>query len=207
MKQSKDWIGCKNLEKMLGGGGKMKREENDFYATDPAAVEMLLDGLWWLSPRTHNIWECACGSGNISEVLKNKGYTVYSSDLVYRDYGIPGVDFLKQTKLIHERVNVIMTNPPYKYQTEFILHALELLPKYGLCIMLLNLNSLSGIDRYNRIFKCYPPEKILVFSRRVKCYRMNDKNSITLYGGSAINYAWFMWRKGYDCSTTIDWLI
>ena len=35
----------------------------------------------------NNIWECACGQGHLSEVLKANGYNVKSTDLIDRGYG------------------------------------------------------------------------------------------------------------------------
>ena len=63
-----------------------EREVDDFYATDPRAVELLLN-LEQFSP---DIWECACGAGHMSEVLNVHGYNVKSTDLIYRGYGMGG---------------------------------------------------------------------------------------------------------------------
>ena len=62
------------------------REENDYYATDPTAVKLLLQ----METFNHNIWECACGEGHISEVLKGEGYEVRSTDLIDRGYAEGG---------------------------------------------------------------------------------------------------------------------
>ena len=32
------------------------------------------------------VWECACGGGHLSEVLKTRGYDVKSSDIIDRGY-------------------------------------------------------------------------------------------------------------------------
>ena len=71
-----------------------EREKDDFYPTPQYAVEELLKREVFKG----NIWECACGEGDISEVLKQKGYSVYSSDLIDRGYGDTNVDFLKQNQ-------------------------------------------------------------------------------------------------------------
>ena len=71
-----------------------ERKAFDYYATDPKAVEMLLE-LEQFSPV---IWEPACGEGHISKVLQAHGYQVISTDLVYRGFGDPEpLDFLKET--------------------------------------------------------------------------------------------------------------
>ncbi len=85
----KDWIGNKKSTFVqLGASNHTKkgREENDFYATDPKALELFLNKLKEDKIELHNnIWECACGMGHLSKVLKNKGYDVYSTDIVYRN--------------------------------------------------------------------------------------------------------------------------
>ena len=60
-----------------------EREADDFYPTPPYAVEELLKREVFIG----NIWECACGEGDISKVFKNKGFEVISTDLINRGYG------------------------------------------------------------------------------------------------------------------------
>ena len=59
------------------------RIKNDFYPTPSYVVEELLKREVF----SGDIWECACGEGHISKVLKDNFYSVYSSDLVDRGYG------------------------------------------------------------------------------------------------------------------------
>lgn len=66
-------------------------EKHDYYATDARAVELLLEQETFTGP----IWEPTCGEGHISEVLKSNGLRVYSSDLIDRGYGCPGLDFME----------------------------------------------------------------------------------------------------------------
>lgn len=105
------------------------REPNDFYSTEPTAVQKLLE----YSPDINSggvIYECACGSGNLSLAMEEMGYKVISTDLIDRGFGISGIDFLQTAKL-PDGCRCIITNPPYKYASEFILHALQLLPMGG----------------------------------------------------------------------------
>ena len=59
------------------------RADNDYYSTDPRAIDYLLK----YETFNENIWECACGSGKLSERLKENGFNVRSTDLIYRGYG------------------------------------------------------------------------------------------------------------------------
>lgn len=97
-----------------------EREKNDYYATEPKAVELLLEQEIF---HTY-IWEPACGEGHISKVLKAHGYKVRSTDLIDRGYGEGEVDFFKEGK--SETPMDIITNPPYKYAKEFVEHALDI---------------------------------------------------------------------------------
>lgn len=67
----------------LGVRSKKSRATNDYYSTDPTAIDYLLK----YESFDKNIWECACGNGNLSKRLENYGYNVLSTDLVYRGFG------------------------------------------------------------------------------------------------------------------------
>jgi hypothetical protein len=89
-----DWTGnAKSIFTCNGASNHSdgERQEHDYYATEPKAVEILLEQEQF-SPY---VWECACGEGHISEVLKSHGYKVKSSDLYDRGYdGTEIIDFL-----------------------------------------------------------------------------------------------------------------
>lgn len=205
----KDWIGnSKSIYKTLGASNHSdkEREPNDFYATSPIAIDKLLTAM----PLPKYIWECASGQGHLSKRLKSYGFEVYSSDLVNRGYGISGVDFL-QTKelpeLLQNKTDVgIITNPPFKYSTDFILHALNILPQYGFAIFLLRTSALEGKQRYERIYKKFPPKYVLQFSERLLCAKNADFVGMEKGGGSAVAYAWFVWQKGFRGDTIIKWI-
>lgn len=197
-----DWTGNKASARAQLGVVQLHnqpdREENDYYATHPQATEKLLE----IEKLPYCIWECACGEGHISKVLSDAGHYVYSTDLIDRGYGTPCIDFLQQTEM-PQWCKCIVTNPPYKYATEFILHGLELLPKGGIICMLLNITYLSGYSRYLKLYKNSPPKKIHIFTHRINCAKNGDFEH---YSGSAINYGWFVWEKGYIGETIISWI-
>lgn len=194
----KDWTGNKKSTFTTIGASnhtQEEREEHDYYATDPKAVDMLLEH----EPLERDLWEPACGEGHLSKRLMEHRHYVYSTDLIYRGYGVGGIDFLKEETTFK---GSIITNPPYKYATEFILKALELVEQGHHVYMFLKLTTLEGQDRYNKIYSKYPPKKVYVFTKRIEC----GKNGI-FTKESAIAYAWFVWQKGYEGETIIKWLI
>lgn len=149
---SKDWSGNQqSMFSMLGARNYAQgdRETNDYYATPPKALELLLE----LEDFSPNVWECACGEGHLSEVLKKRGFNVRSSDLIDRGYGEGGVDFLK----ISEKYDGdIITNPPYKFAQEFVEKALEIITDGHKIAMFLRIQFLEGKSR-RRLFDSTPP--------------------------------------------------
>lgn len=172
------------------------REVNDFYATDPKAMELLLK----YEHFDNNIWEPACGEGNLSEVLKRHGFNVYSTDLIDRGYQDDLVDFLKTDKKFK---GDIITNPPFKYTTEFILKSLAAVPEGNKVAMFLKINYLSGKKRYQEIYSKFPPMTVYVFSRRIACSKNNDP---TGFKGGAMDFVWMIWEKGKQGATQIKWI-
>lgn len=172
-----------------------ERQPDDFYSTDPSAIDKLLEAY-----ELPNVcWECACGQGHLSKRLEEFGRKVYSTDLIDRGYGEGGIDFLKMDHIPYEGCNCIITNPPYKYATEFVEHSLELLPEGGVCAMFLKTLFLESQKRYDRIYSINPPKYIFQFVKRIGC----NKNASTRYESSAVSYAWFVWEKGADIEDTI----
>lgn len=200
---SKDWTGNANsIYKTLGASNHTteERQIDDYYATDPIALEMLLE------KETFNpyVWECACGGGHLSKVLIDNGYKVKSSDIVYRGFNDTQIiDFLtvKKEDVKNDFSRDIITNPPYKYAKEFVEKALDISMDGVKIAMFLKLTFLEGTARYE-MFKKYPPKKIYVFSKRINC----GKNGI-FTGSSAVCYAWFIWEKGYTGKPVVSWLI
>ena len=113
---NKDWNGnSKSTFVTLGASNHVEhdRAEHDYYSTDPHALEIFLDKLKEDNIELHkNIWEPACGELHLSKVLQNRGYNVFSSDLIYR-----GGEMKVQDFLTYNQANLgvdILTNPPYK---------------------------------------------------------------------------------------------
>ena len=170
---------------------KAQREPNDFYATNPVAIEELLK----VEKFSPNVWECACGQGHLSEVLKNHGYNVKSTDLIDRGYGEENIDFLDCQEPFD---GDILSNPPYFCAKEFVEHALELVPDGKRVAMFLKLTFLEGKER-KKFYEKYPPECVYVSSSRVQCAKGGDFEKYEKTG-TATAYAWYIWRKGSDPS-------
>ncbi len=173
---------------------RTEREKYDYYATEPRAVELLLEK----EKFNNNIWECACGEGHISEVLKNHGYSVHSTDLVDRGYG--NVKNFLDVDIKFD--GDIITNPPYKHALEFVKKALQVIRHGGKVAMFLKIQFLEGQKR-KEFFKTDPPKRVLVASKRLICAKNGEfkKNK-----SSAVCYAWFIWEKGCQNKPEIEWI-
>ena len=189
----------RKLYTTLGASNHVKedREINDYYATDPKAMELLLKE----ENFSKNIWECACGGGHISEVLKNNGYNVINTDIVDCGYSNTKiVDFLESPSIKFD--GDIITNPPYSKALDFCKKALETVDEGHKVAMFLKLLFLEGKAR-KEFFTIFPPRTVYVSSSRIKCAKNGKFDCV---GSSAIAYAWFVWEKGYKGDTVIKWI-
>lgn len=194
----KDWTGNSEAPYVMAGASNHsdeERVEHDYYATDPKAMEMLLEHETF----NHDIWEPACGDGALCKILTKHGYNVLPSDII--DRGYPGTHISDFLKVNDVKMGVdIITNPPYKYVSEFILKALKNTDRK--VAMFCKIQLLESKKRWEQVFSKHPPARIYVFVKRMNCYRNNDQSK----KGSAICYAWFIWDKEYDDEPIIRWL-
>ncbi|WP_053040161.1 hypothetical protein [Staphylococcus haemolyticus] len=175
-----------------------KRVDNDYYATPPESVKKLLE----VESFKGSVMEPCCGEGHISELLKDKGYTVKSNDLIDRGYGETHLDFLTEE---FEKVDNIITNPPYKYAKEFIEKSLKVTNKK--VAMFCKIQLLEGVSRYE-MFKNAPLKTVYVFSKRQNPLRngkATDENGKKW--ASTMCFAWFVFEHGYQGKPEIEWLI
>ena len=198
---NRDWTGnSRSIFTTLGASSHAltERQSHDYYATEPKAVELLLDEETF-SPL---IWECACGEGHLSKAIEKAGYSVISTDIVYRGYGTPApIDFLSYREEGSFNGDII-TNPPYKYALEFVKQALQIITKHHKVAMFLKLTFLEGQKR-KAFFIENPPKTVYVSSSRLLCAKNGEFEK---YESSATAYAWYVWEKGYSGNPIIKWI-
>jgi hypothetical protein len=186
----------KNTFRSLGASSHAveEREEHDYYATEPKAIELLLD----IVDFDKNIWECACGGGHMAEPLKQRGHTVKCSDLLDRGYqGTEIIDFLNT----QERFNGdIITNPPYKYAEAFVEKALSLIEPGNKVAMFMGIQFIEGKKR-REFLKRNKIKYVYVSSSRLNCAKNGD--FVKYKGNSARCYAWYIWEKGFEGDTIL----
>ena len=178
----------------------LKDRKDDLYETPDVAVSALLRH----ESLPNVIWECACGSGRIVNVLRSAGHKVWATDLV--DYGCPesesGVDFLFERPPSFA-VGAIVTNPPFKLANKFVAHALTLgIPKV---VMLLRLAFLESEVRRS-ILDSGLLARVYVFRRRLPMMHRAGWEGRKANSGMA--FAWMVWdfaHKGPCELRRISW--
>ena len=190
--------------KLAGGNPKNKRVENDFYATDPLAVEMLMDKYEF---NQGSFLEPCVGNGNISGVIKERFLTSPITGIDIVDRGYPNTivgDFL--TYVTNEKYDNIITNPPFSLAMEFVEKGMELLKPNGKMAMFLKIQFLESEKRV-ALFEKYPPKYIYVFSKRMATWnsgeQFDDKGK---RWATTMCHAWFVWEEGFKGEPVVRWL-
>lgn len=201
---AKDWTGNQNsIYKCLGASNHCdeERQEHDLYSTDPEAVRI------WLEERkpklSKTILEPCAGLGHISEVLKEYGHKVISCDLVQRDYPLDKVWNFLEIPELGQNSYTIVTNPPFKFSTEFLEKAINI-SKPGTDIwFFLKLQFLETKARRERIFNNNWLREVDVYSSRVKCAKNGDFDMVN---GSAVCYTFMRFNNASDEPPIIKWI-
>lgn len=182
--------GRKNVRMVVGG---YEREKDDFYSTPLALTRPMLQ----LERFDGDIWEPACGDGALSRELTTICKNVVSTDLIDREYGKGGIDFLKEQKL---RAPNVVTNPPFKLWKQFARHAHALGAQK---IVLLNRQPILGNKTHSRIMIETGMARALIAVGRVNILPpgAEDKGHNARHG----SYAWFVWERGHTGDPTLKW--
>ena len=190
---------------MLGVNPNTIRQSEDFYATEPSAMELFYER--WNKDGNEfyfKIWEPACGMGHLSKVLENHRHEVMSTDLIYRGYGEGGINFLDDVQFDAKDFweGDILTNPPFKLAEKFIEKGISRLFEGRYLFLFLKIQFLEGQNR-KKLFEKYPPKYVYCYSARQKCARDGEFEK---YTATTQFYAWYVWEKGFTGETIIRWI-
>ena len=192
--------------KLAGGNPENGRVENDYYATNPKAVTMLLNEYDF---HANTILEPCVGDGHIvnavNDFFVNKR-DITCLDLVDRGYPNTIVQDFLTWKTI-KKFEGIITNPPFSLAQEFIEKGMELLTDDGQMAMFLKIQFLEGAKR-KEFFEKYPPKYIYVFRNRMATWNNGlEKDPKTgKRWATTMCHAWFIWEKGSKSEPIIRWL-
>ena len=171
------------------------RQTEDYYATEPRAVEELLQ----VENFSDTILEPCVGGGHIAEVLKQNGHKVIAQDIIDRGYPETKIkDFLLQDINKYD----IISNPPYILAREFCEHALDISANGVKVAMFLKLTFLESQER-KAFFQKYPIKYLYVFSKRMNCAKNGEFDKPQ---SNAVAYGWYIWEKGFRGEPVIRWI-
>lgn len=195
--------------KLAGGNPENGRVDNDFYATDPAAVEQLFKALcMYDNDFTHfspvSFMEPCVGNGNIAEAtLRYFNYSLHRPETVNTfvdivDRGYPETivqDFM--TFKPEQKYQLIVTNPPYSIALDFVKKCLEHLDHRGYLAMFLKIQFWEG-EKRKQFLLDNPPAFCFPFSKRMPTWNNGqqwDENGKRW--ATTMCHAWFVWKKDY----------
>ncbi len=172
---------------MVSNRRLVNNEGADFYPTPAWGTKALIK----YETFSGTILEPCCGDGSMSEVLKQTGCEVFSSDLYDRGYG-EVKDFFD----VKENFNNIITNPPYNIAEDILEHALSLATHK--VAILVRTAFLESQKRYHRFYAENPPSKVYVFSERLSMYPAGSP----VKGGGTTSYSWIIWDNSVEKKNT-----
>ena len=158
-----------------------ERKARDLYETPEWVSQVIVPHI----PEDAIIWEPACASGKMAEVIN----AMHMSDLV-TNYGDNGVNFLETTPSDYPFATAIVTNPPFNREAErFIRHSLALMrPRRGFVAMLLPVDFDSAKTRADMFGYCPAFAKKIVLTKRIVWFERDDGTD-----NPSANHAWFVW--------------
>lgn len=194
--------GNEELQSVFGKGKKPRidvREVNNFYATHPSTTRDILK----VETFGKEILEPFCGSGTMSEVIKQSGRIVKAYDIIDRGYGEVGdffeVDFEKNKY-------DIITNPPYYEALPKLIKRCIDIAKNKVAIIM-PLRYLSGKTRFSDLYEQFPPSRVYVYQERIGVAKNADFDRYNDAGANLEIYAWYIWEKDFDGKTELKWLL
>lgn len=174
------------------GGDQTKRRELDYYPTPKNVTHALMKFLHkeceWHFDTPLKIWEPACGEGAMSDVIKEYGHDVYSSDISFMGYGLQGVDFLTDFR---SGFDAIITNPPFNLSESFIRKSLK---EARIVAMLLKSQYWHAKTRYN-LFNDIPPQFVLPLTWRPD-FLEHERKQGDEKARPTMEVTWTVWIKG-----------
>ena len=182
---------------IIGGAGKdTERDEHDFYATTPDAIDALIHmmlgrGLITLDSK---IVEPCCGDGAISKRLDHAGFQVFSSDLINRGYGHHGIDFRAYPAL--DEGTWVITNPPFKLFKDFA--KTFIVNRRGPVALLLKSTFWHAAER-SSLFRAHRPAMVAALTWRPNMKPEKGK-------GGTMDFVWVIWGKESSAICVYDLL-
>lgn len=174
-----------------GGNTEYSRHDADFYPTPPEATLALINFLkdQNLLSDTDVVWEPACGSGDMSEVLYKSGIQVLSSDIRKTDYINQSfeLDFVNDSISPEIDFDWIITNPPFSISKDFIENSFNYNVNFALLVKSQYWHAKSRLEIFNKTNPAY----VLPLTWRPDfCFKNRGS------GSPLMDVMWVVWVSG-----------
>lgn len=178
-----------------------ERDEYDWYV-EPFECSLALISELQITGR---IWDPAVGSGRILHSASQLGCTTVGSDVVKRS---ELCDFTSDFLAITEcpEYDHIVSNPPFGVAEDFVRKAIEILTEGQTASMLLPLVWMAGFSKKRDWLPTSPLAHIMPMSPRPSMPPGRVIQQGQKPGNGTKDFAWFVWRKGYQGDPSIRFL-
>lgn len=188
------------------------KDSLDDFPTPPWATRALIEYI--LSSKLckeKSVYEPACGRGYMYKVLREYFKAIVGSDIYCYDFiGHPkefgattlskSIDYLNTGSA---NTDWIITNPPFNKAKEFARKAIPE-AKEGVALLVRSA-FLEGKDRFESLFRPYPPSIVAQFVERVPMVRGRVDPNVS----TATSYCWVIWAPkvfGNDQIPRLFWI-
>lgn len=181
------------LEKLAESKAIAANEIPVFYIAEPRAYELLF---------RHEHIESLFDVRHLSDI-PNQAAEPFGIDIAYNN----GMLTFEQYKQDHIESDILLGIMSAKDICANVKAAMEIL-KNGQRIFALAPYSFLESEKRVKFFREYPIQKMLISPSRYRVAK-NGKFEFTFdgvaYSKSNINYAWYVWEKGWEGKTVIEW--
>lgn len=147
------------------------------------------------------IWDPSCGLGRILVSARAAGYVVAGSDLVERSEHCEWTaDFMATQPL--ERGAQIVSNPPFGIADAYAKHALRHAEKVALLLPTKWMNA-AGRGAW---LETTPLRRVWLLAPRPSMPPGPVIEAGEKPGNGTVDFAWFVWERGYDGLPELHWL-
>lgn len=187
-----------------------ERSENEWYQEPRDCTTALLT----VERFRGQIWDPACGAGNVVLAAHAAGRSAFGTDIVDRKWDTDRVlwrgcrDFLSCDPTDFPADNII-TNPPFEkgHGTEkFIRHALAYRALAKLAIFT-DIKFLASTRRAGGLYAELPPSRVWIIAPRPSCPPGAFIAAGNKPGGGTADFVWIVWDRTHPhLGTTLNWL-
>lgn len=176
-----------NFSAILANRSSENRDHLDFYPTPPSATIALIDFLVKenILHTYHKIWEPACGTGDMSRVLK-----MFSKDVIETDIQT-GYDYLENPIPTRDKIDWVITNPPFKLAKEFILKSVDHSVNFAFLLKSQYWHSANRLP----LFRQYKPSFILPLTWRIDFKYKERGQGLEAKGSPTMDHIWVVWKR------------